>query len=126
MKNENEKNKNEKLSRSRTVNIEVESAVPENPYYLKVAKRYRTLKYLSLAALVFYILAMLVMHRSQITYENLVYLAKDLNTDADASAALFDEIKYDESRKMSAAIYKGRLAVATTTSFTIYNTTGSV
>ena len=125
MKSENEKNK-EKLSRSRKVNIEIESAERENPYYLKVAKRYRTLKYLSLAALVFYLLAMLVMYRSQITYENLVYLAKDLNTDVDASNALFGEIKYDESRKMSAATYKGRLAVATTTSFTIYNTTGSV
>ena len=125
MKSENEKNKKE-LSRSRTVNIEVESGVPENPYYLKVAKRYRALKYLSLAALVFYLLAMLVVHRSQITYENLVYLAKDLGTDVDASNALFGQIKYDESRKMSAAIYKGRLAVATTTSFTIYNTTGSV
>lgn len=126
MKSENEKNKKEKLSRSRKVNIEIDSAGRENPYYLKVAKRYRTVKYLSLAALVFYLLAMLVTYRSQITYENLVYLAKDLGTDVDAANALFDEIKYDESRKMSAAIYKGRLAVATTTSFAIYNTTGSV
>ncbi len=126
MKSEKAKNNEEKLSRSQKINIEVENGVRANPYYLKVAKRYRTAKLLSLAALILYLISMLVMHRAQITYENLVYLAKDLDTDVEAEDALFEEIKYDESRKMSAAMYKGRLALATTTSFTLYNSTGAI
>ena len=72
MKSEKAKNNEEKLSRSQKINIEVENGVRANPYYLKVAKRYRTAKLLSLAALILYLISMLVMHRAQITYENLV------------------------------------------------------
>jgi hypothetical protein len=49
----------------------------------------------------------------------------DLDPDIDATGAVFKEVKYDESSKMSAGLYKGSLAVATTTSFTLYNTTGT-
>ena len=68
---------------------------------------------------------MLVIHRSQITYENLVYLMKDLDTDVDATGTVFREIKYDESAKLSGALFKGYFAAATTGSFTLFNTTGS-
>ncbi len=124
MSRDNEKT-NEKLERARKVNIKVENKREINPYYLKVSKRYRTLKFVVLTLLVIYLVGMLTMFRSQITYENLVYLMKDLDTDIDASGALFREIKYDESQKMSAAIYKGRFAAATTSTFMLYNTTGS-
>lgn len=125
MKRSDDKNNSDKLSRSQKINIKVEKEREHNPYYLKVSKRYRTLKFASLALLLVYLIAMLVMYRSSITYENLVYLMKDLDTDIDATGAVFKEVKYDESSKMSAGLYKGSLAVATTTSFTLYNTTGT-
>lgn len=122
---QNKKQNKEKLSKSQKINIKVENEREHNPYFLKVAKRYRALKYISLLLLLVFIVGMLVLFRDQITYENLVYLAKDLDTDIDAEGTPFSEIKYDESRKMSSAVFKGRLAVATTTSLTLYNTTGS-
>ena len=125
MKQDKDKN-NDKLSRSRQIKIDVEKEREFNPYYLKVSKRYRVLKFASLGILLFYLIGMLGLHANQITYENLVYLMKDLDTDVEAEGGEFKEIKYDESLKMSAALYKGRLAAATTNSFTLYNTAGSV
>ena len=124
MDDKRKENKDE-LSRSRRINIKVEKERQINEYYLKVSKRYRTVKFLSLGLLVVYLLGMLVLHRSQITYENLVYLMKDLDTDTDVSGAAFAEIKYDESAKLSTALYKQYLAAATTGSLSLFNTAGN-
>ncbi len=110
---------------SRKIKINVDEKRQHNEYYYKVSKRYRTLKFLSLGALILYLIGMLALNRSQITYENLVYLMKDLDTDVDAAGTVFKEIKYDESLKLSGAVYKGYFAAATTGSFTLFNTTGS-
>ena len=120
-----EKRENDELSRSRQIKLDVEQKREHNEYYNKVSNRYRTLKLLAFGALVLYIVGMLVLHRSQITYENLVYLMKDLDTDVDATGTVFREIKYDESAKLSGALFKGYFAAATTGSFTRFNTTGS-
>ncbi|MBQ7669213.1 MAG: hypothetical protein IJS45_00660 [Clostridia bacterium] len=125
MNSEKEKNNKERLSRSQKINIKVDNEREQNPYYLKVARRYRVVKLVSVLLLLAFVVGMIILYRDQITYENLVYLAKDLDTDIDAEGAAFSEIKYDESRKMSAAIFKGKLAIATTTSLTLYNNTGS-
>ncbi len=122
----NEKNVNRgEASRSRKINIKVEKEKQINEYYLKVSKRYRTAKFLSLGVLIVYLLTMLVMYRSQITYENLVYLLKDLDTDAGIAGSEFAEIKYDDSVKLSPDMYKQYFAAATTGSFTLFNTTGN-
>ncbi len=120
-----EKSENDELSKSRQIKIDVEQKREYNKYYDKVSNRYRTLKFFALGALVLYLVGMLVVNRSQITYENLVYLMKDLDTDVDATGTVFREIKYDESTKLSGALFKGYFAAATTGSFTLFNTTGS-
>ena len=121
----NEKTVKDELSKSREIKIDVEQKREHNEYYGKVSNRYRTLKFFALGALVLYLVGMLVIHRSQITYENLVYLMKDLDTDVDATGTVFREIKYDESMKLSGDVFKGYFAAATTGSFTLFNTTGS-
>ena len=120
-----EKRENDEQSKSRQIKINVEEKREHNEYYNRISGRYRTLKFLAFGALVLYIVGMLVIHRSQITYENLVYLMKDLDTDVDATGTVFREIKYDESAKLSGALFKGYFAAATTGSFTLFNTTGS-
>ncbi|MBQ7715578.1 MAG: hypothetical protein IJT70_06895 [Clostridia bacterium] len=125
MKNGENSNDN-RISRPRRIDIKVENEKAHNPYYYKVAGRYRLLKFISAGALILYLVVMLVTNRSQITYENLMYLMKDLDTDIEATGAHFSTVEYDESQKMSTAIYKNRLAIATTSSFTLFNTTGSV
>ena len=121
----NEKTVKDELSKSREIKIDVEQKREHNEYYAKVSNRYRTLKFFALGALVLYLVGMIVLHRSQITYENLVYLMKDLDTDVDATGTVFREIKYDESTKLSGEMFKGYFAAATTGSFTLFNTTGS-
>ncbi|MBR6917828.1 MAG: hypothetical protein IKN38_06550 [Clostridia bacterium] len=112
-------------SRSQRIRIKVENEAPRSEYYAKIAKRYKVLKFVSLGILLIYLLGMLVLYRSQITYDNLMYLMKDLDTDIDAAGTVFEDIKYDESSKLSAAMYKGYFAAATTGSLTLYNTTGN-
>lgn len=112
-------------AKKKRINIELGDSGKYNEYYLRVSNRYRTLKFISLALLVIYLIAMLLIYRSNITYENLVYLMKDLDTDVDATSVIFPDIKFDESSKLSGAIFKGRFAAATTGSLTLYNTAGA-
>ncbi len=99
---------------------------PQNPYYLRVSKGYKAAKFTALALFVGYLIVMLCMYRSSITYDNLMYLIRDFETDVDVSSKGFDEITYSESEKMNFGLYKDRLALATGTDFTLYNTTGAV
>lgn len=97
-----------------------------NGYYLRVSKRYKAAKFLTLAVLLCYLIVMMCMHRSSITYDNLMYLVRDFETDVDVSSKGFEGISYGQSDRMSFAFYKDRLAVATGGGFTLYNTTGAV
>ncbi len=99
---------------------------PVNEYYLKVSKIYKFAKFLTLALFIGYLIVMMCMYRSSITYDNLMYLIRDFETDVDVSSKGFEGISYNESDKMSFALYKDRLALATGTEFTLYNTTGAV
>lgn len=97
-----------------------------NSYYLKISRGYKAAKFITLALFLGYLIFMMCMYRSAITYDNLMYLVRDFETDIDVSSRGFEGIVYPASEKTSFTIYKDRLARATASDFTLYNTTGSV
>ncbi len=97
-----------------------------NSYYLKISRGYKAAKFITLALFLAYLIFMMCTYRSAITYDNLMYLVRDFETDIDVSSRGFEGIVYPAGEKMSFSIYKDRLARATVSDFTLYNTTGSV
>lgn len=80
----------------RRLRIDLENGPKENGYYLKVGKRFRGMKFLSLSLLLCYLVVMMCIYRAEITYDNLVYLIKDLDTDVSVSESVFADVTFDE------------------------------
>ncbi|MBR6677062.1 MAG: hypothetical protein IKL24_07010 [Clostridia bacterium] len=94
-------------------------------YYLAVSRRYRLARYMCVLLLVAFLIVMLVFFRENITYANLMYLARDLDSDAKVNVGVYNDISYTERLAYDFGFYRQRLAVATNTGFTLYSKTGS-
>ena len=94
-------------------------------YYLAASKRYRFAKFLSFALLVAFLAVNLLFFRSNITYNNLMYLLRDLDTGGAEITSDFASITYNEESGAVFDIFKGRLAYASQEGFRIYNSTGA-
>lgn len=94
-------------------------------YYLAASKRYRFAKFLSFALLVAFLAVNLLFFRSNITYNNLMYLLRDLDTGGAEITSDFASVTYNEESGAVFDIFKGRLAYASQEGFRIYNSTGA-
>ncbi len=94
-------------------------------YYLAASKRYRFAKYLAFALLVAFLAVNLLFFRSNITYNNLMYLLRDLDTGGAEITSEFASVTYNEESGATFDIFKGRLAYASQEGFRIYNSTGA-
>lgn len=109
----------------RRLRIDLENEPRENGYYLRMGKRFRGLKFLSLSLLLCYLVVMMCIYRSEITYDNLIYLIKDLDTDVSVSESVFADITFDEGYSENFVIFKNRLAAVNNASVALYNTAGA-
>ncbi len=113
--------------RANGVKLDFTEQTPKiNRYYMGISKKYRAAKVISVVLLACFLLFMLVFYRDSITYENLVYLARDLDTDITAGALTYNNLSYDESYEADFEIFRNRIAVAKTTGFTLYSRAGGV
>ena len=94
-------------------------------YYLAASKRYRFAKYLAFALLVAFLAVNLLFFRNNITYNNLMYLLRDLDTGGPEITSDFASVTYNEESGAVFGIFKGRLAYASQEGFRIYNSTGA-
>lgn len=94
-------------------------------YYLAASKRYRFAKYLAFALLVAFLAVNLLFFRENITYNNLMYLLRDLDTGGAEITSDFASITYNEESGAVFDIFKGRLAYSSQEGFRIYNSTGA-
>ncbi len=101
------------------------SGMEVSEYYLKASVRYRAAKYIAFFMLIVFLAVNLLFFRSNITYSNLMYLLRDLDTGVAAPAGEFASISYNEESAASYGIFKGRLAVASSSGFRLYNSTGA-
>ena len=98
---------------------------PRNRYYLAAAGKYRAARYVAVMLLAVFLFVMLLFFRENITYSNLMYLVRDLDTDNSASAGAYAGITYDGQYAEKFALFKSRIAVAGTTGLTLYDSSGS-
>lgn len=127
----NKKNKADAKSKEASLRQRVrvdfgESEQPQNGYYLAVAERYRGARYVSFILLIAFLIAMLVFYRDSITYSNLMYLVRDLDSGDGVVVGSFADITYEEQYKRSFDVYRGRIAAVSATSFSLYGSGGSV
>lgn len=96
-----------------------------NGYYIAAADRYRRARYVSFVLLIAFLIVMLLFFRENITYSNMVYLLKDLDADSAVTAGSFADFSYDRQYSVSFGMFRGRVAMAGNSSFSLYNSTGS-
>lgn len=96
----------------------------ENPYYIKIANRYRIAKYITILLTVVFSLTMLTVFSTDITAENFQYLIKDLDIAGITSGGKFERVIYTGGS--SFGIYKGELAVVNSGSTMLYKPSGAV
>ncbi len=113
------------VPRAKGVHLDFTNEAPEvNRYWLAVSKRYRVARYVSMVALVAFLLVMLLFYRDNITYANLVYLARDLDSDTQVSVGVYSDITYDRSFSYDFGMFRQRIAVAGPKGFALYSQTG--
>lgn len=107
------------------IRIELENKKEYNEYYRKVSSGYKVMKFLTVAGLLLYLIIMMCIYRSEITYDNLMYLVKDLDTDVSVSTAGFADISFVQDTEVVSGVFKNRLIIADTSKVTFYNTAGA-
>lgn len=102
-----------------------ESLGDVNEYYIAAAQGCMKAKYLLLIAFVVFLVVMLGVYRSYITYDNLAYLLRDFSTSSSSVAYGFEDVSYDEQTNMDFTVYRGELAVAGNEKIELYNSMSS-
>lgn len=97
-----------------------------NEYFMEASERARRAKWISFGLLVVFLLVNLIFFRENITYSNVLYLLRDLDTGTYAVSGEFAPVTFGEENDASFDLYKGKLAVSATSGFTLYNSTASV
>lgn len=99
---------------------------PVNKYYMSVAGKYRAVRYVTVVMLVLFLTVMLIFFRENITYSNLMYLIRDLDTAGEiGGVGSYTNITYDGQYAEDFALFKGRVLVAGTSGLTVYDASGS-
>ncbi|MBQ3527446.1 MAG: hypothetical protein IJA52_02705 [Clostridia bacterium] len=112
--------------RARGVKLDFTEEAPEiNRYWLAISKRYRAAKYISIVLLCTFLLSMMIFQRENITYANLVYLARDLDSDVEMNVGVYASIPYERSMSYAFEMFRGRVGVAGTQGFSLYSQSGS-
>ncbi|MBQ8208457.1 MAG: hypothetical protein IJZ89_06980 [Clostridia bacterium] len=120
-------NKSENLNEIRVSDDELEEAAAvSNPYYARVAGIYSAVRYALLIFLIAFLVAAAISSPESISYDNLMFLMKDLGSVAEASGGNFETITYNPDTTLSFAGFRKNLAVATSAGLRIYEGDGSL
>ncbi len=115
-----------KKRRPAHVSIELDARQPAvNGYYIAIADRYRWARMLSVILLVAFLMIMLLFYRENITYGNLMYLIRDLDTGVVSAVGKYADISFERQYAPSFALFRDRIAVASAAGFRLYNASGS-
>lgn len=129
-----ERDYREKMKKQNTVSDEIKISDDEiadvadvgNPYYDRVARTYSAVRYALLIFLVVFILIAALRSPESISYDNLMFLMKDLGSVHDASNVDFENITYNPDTTLSFSGFRRNLAIATSGGLRIYEGDGSL
>lgn len=126
------KSKKEKVQKNapKVKGVTLDFSTEEKPkfsrYYMAISRRYRLMRYLTIVVLVVFLLVMLIFYRENITYSNLMYLMKDLDTDSQINVGAYGDISYDQSFYDDFHLFRQKIAHASSKGFTLHSQTGAV
>ncbi len=103
-----------------------EASYAGNPYYDGVARTYSIIRYALLIFLVVFMLIAALRNPESISYDNLMFLMKDLGSVHDASNVDFANITYNPDTTLSFSGFRRNLAIATSGGLRIYEGDGSL
>lgn len=92
----------------------------ENPYYLRLATKYKIVKYITIVLALAFAVTMLTAFSGDITAENFQYLIKDLDLSGLATGNTFDTLLYNGGSDSVFGIYRGELAVVSPGTVSLY------
>lgn len=98
----------------------------ENRYYLKVSDRYRAAGFLLLVLFAVFAGIMLFRFGENVTYDNLVYLARDFNTAMGTNRASISEVRFTEQEEMTFASFRDGVAAAGSTDVFFIGPSGDI
>lgn len=98
----------------------------ENPYYIKIANKFRIMKYATILITVVFAMVMLTKYSTDITAENFQYLIKDLDITGLTGDRNFGDIIYNGDSSSSFGIYRGELIVVNSSSTMLYKPSGAM
>lgn len=93
-------------------------------YYLKISKRYQTACALFVIVLLVYLVFILSVYGEYITYANLQYLLRDIDTITSSGESSFSQIKYSGQNEQTFAVFKNGLATAGKESVSLFDSSG--
>lgn len=96
-----------------------------NMYYMHVSSLYRAGKWILLLLFTVFLIVMLLSYRESITYENLLYLTRNLNISAGGEGG-FSSVVYEEQPNMAFTRFKNELVVAGSSGMSFYSGSGAV
>ncbi len=84
----------------------------ENPYYIKISERYRAAGFLLIVLFAVFAGVMLFKFGENITYDNLVYLARDFNTAMGTDQGSISEVRFTEQDELTFIPFRDGVAAA--------------
>ncbi len=103
-----------------------DSVFRENPYFLRIAKKYMIAKYVVIALTLAFAVTMMTAYSDDITGENFQYLIKDLDLSGLVSDDTFDTLLYNGGSDSSFGIYRGELVIVSPGSVSLYKATAAL
>lgn len=114
-------------SSGRGMNVYVEGAeAPVNKYYLAVSRRFGTAQTLSIIVLVVFLVFMFIFYHDNITYANLLYLLRDLDSPIEVRVGTYSDIDFDSHYMSDVRLFKNGISLLGKNGYKYFGNTGSI
>lgn len=114
----------EKLQGLKNMIVSSLTPLPEDGYSTRVGRRYRTAGLVITVLLVIFVLASLIFGYRELTYENVYYFFRELDTVLASDVRSVGSISYGSGEERSYAAFKGGIAVADRYRVAVYSAGG--
>ncbi len=118
-------NKVRDMAADYTRELEVNPGAPVNEYYIDIANRFKTAKFIAIIALVVFILFMISVFRSDVTLENCKYLIRFFSSANTVYSVNYENIYYDTAGVISVDMFNEDLVTVKNDAIDLYDMNGS-
>ncbi|MBR6513760.1 MAG: hypothetical protein IKT46_02885 [Clostridia bacterium] len=110
---------------NRVRELEVTPETPVNEYYIDVANKFKTAKFISIILLVVFILFMISVFRSDVTLENFKYLVRFFSSANTVYSGDYESIYYDTTGVIDVDMFNSDFVTVKSDSIDLYDMNGS-